>query len=143
MAIDLPLLSQWLGREEQARDVLTAAPLAGLAATLDRDDPPPQAGDALPPLAHWLYFLPRHRQSELGPDGHARRGGFLPPVPLPRRMWAGGRLEFRHPLRVGEAVVRTSQIVDVRHKSGRSGDLVFVLVRHRICLLYTSPSPRD
>jgi 3-methylfumaryl-CoA hydratase len=132
MAIDLPLLSQWLGREEQARDVLTAAPLAGLAATLDRDDPPPQAGDALPPLAHWLYFLPRHRQSELGPDGHARRGGFLPPVALPRRMWAGGRLEFRHPLRVGEAVVRTSQIVDVRHKSGRSGDLVFVLVRHRI-----------
>ena len=132
MAIDLPLLSQWLGREEQARDVLTAAPLAGLAATLDRDDPPPQAGDALPPLAHWLYFLPRHRQSELGPDGHARRGGFLPPVALPRRMWAGGRLEFRHSLRVGEAVVRTSQIVDVRHKSGRSGDLVFVLVRHRI-----------
>ena len=132
MAIDLPLLSQWIGREEQARDALTAAPLAGLAATLDRDDPPPQAGDALPPLAHWLYFLPRHRQSELGPDGHARRGGFLPPVPLPRRMWAGGRLEFRHPLRVGEAVVRTSRIVDVRHRSGRSGDLLFVLVRHQI-----------
>ena len=132
MSIDIDHLAQWIGREETARDLVTAAPLAGLAATLDRDDPPPAAGDALPPLAHWLYFLPRHRQSELGPDGHARRGGFLPPVPLPRRMWAGGRFEFRQPLRVGDEIVRRSRIVDVRHKRGRSGDLVFVLVRHEV-----------
>jgi 3-methylfumaryl-CoA hydratase len=115
-----------------ACDVVTAAPLAGLAATLDRDEPLPRPGDALPPLAHWLYFLPRHRQSELGPDGHAKRGGFLPPVPLPRRMWAGGRFEFRQPLRVGDEIRRTSRIADVRHKAGRSGELVFVLVRHEI-----------
>ena len=132
MNIDTDHLAQWVGREETARDVVTAAPLAGLAATLDRDDPPPTAGDVVPPLAHWLYFLPRHRQSELGPDGHARRGGFLPPVPLPRRMWAGGRLEFVQPLRVGDAIVRRSRIVDVRHKHGRSGDLVFVVVRHEV-----------
>ena len=81
---------------------------------------------------HWLYFLPLHRQSEIGPDGHAKRGGFLPPVPLPRRMWAGGRFQFIKPLRVGDAIRRTSQIVDVTMKDGRSGALVFVLVRHHI-----------
>ena len=132
MSIDLDRLAQWVGREETVRDVVTAAPLAGLAATLDRDDPTPAVGDALPPLAHWLYFLPRHRQSELGPDGHARRGGFLPPVPLPRRMWAGGRLAFLHPLRVGDAIERRSRILDVKHRRGRSGDLVFVVVRHEV-----------
>ncbi|MEO7243858.1 MAG: MaoC family dehydratase N-terminal domain-containing protein, partial [Rubrivivax sp.] len=78
----------------------------------------------------WLSFLPLPRHSELGPDGHARRGGFLPPVPLPRRMWAGGRFEFRTPLRVGDAVERRSTIEDVVVKSGRSGPLVFVTVRH-------------
>jgi 3-methylfumaryl-CoA hydratase len=81
-----------------------------------------------------LYFLPRTRQSELGADGHALRGGFLPPVPLPRRMWAGGRLEWHpeNPLKVGDAIQRVSRIVSVSHKSGRTGDLVFVLVRHEI-----------
>lgn len=113
-------------------DLVTAAPVAALAATLDlrRDDPRP--GDALPPLWHWLYFLPFHRQSELGPDGHARRGGFLPPVDLPRRMWAGGRVEFHRPLRVGRDVTRVSRIADVTFKEGSSGPLVFVLVRHEI-----------
>ena len=125
-------LEQWIGRAETRTDVITAVPVAALAATLDRNDPPPQPGDALPPLWHWLYFLPVHRQSELGSDGHPRRGGFLPPVPLPRRMWAGGRLEFHRPLRVGESITRTSRIVDVTSKQGRSGSLVFVLVRHEI-----------
>ncbi len=113
-------------------DHVTAAPAAALSATLDREDPPPQPGDPLPPLWHWLYFLPLHRQSELAPDGHAGRGGFLPPVPLPRRMWAGSRLEFHRPLRVGERIERTSRIADVKFKQGRSGPLVFVLVRHEI-----------
>jgi 3-methylfumaryl-CoA hydratase len=103
-----------------------------LSATLDRDDPPPAPGTELPPLWHWLYFLPGQRQGELGPDGHPRRGGFLPPVPLPRRMWAGGRLQWHAPLRVGEAVQRTSTIASVAHKPGRSGDLVFVVVRHAL-----------
>ena len=92
----------------------------------------PVPGTPLPPLWHWLYFLPMHRQSDIGPDGHARRGGFLPPVPLPRRMWAGSQFDFRSPLRVGDAVARTSTIEDVRSKDGRSGPLVFVRVRHEL-----------
>jgi 3-methylfumaryl-CoA hydratase len=106
--------------------------MAALSATLDRDDPPPQAGDPVPPLWHWLYFLPIHRQSELGPDGHAKRGGFLPPVPLPRRMYAGGRLEFHRPVQVGDTISRISRIADVSHKEGRTGALVFALVRHEL-----------
>lgn len=86
----------------------------------------------MPPLWHWLYFLPVHRQSEIGQDGHAKRGGFLPPVPLPRRMWAGGRLQFLRPLQVGSAISRTSTIANVTSKEGRSGQLAFVLVRHEI-----------
>ncbi len=121
-----------MGKAETRSDLVTAAPLSALAATLDIDAPAPQPGDPLAPLRHWLYFLPIPRQSELGPDGHAKRGGFLPPVPLPRRMWAGGRLEFHHPLRVGETIERTSRILDVQLKEGRGGPLVFVVVRHEI-----------
>jgi len=130
--LNIEHLRQWVGRSETHEDEVTAAPIAALAATLDLDMPRPQPGDTLPPLWHWLYFLPFHKRSELGPDGHAKRGGFLPPVDLPRRMWAGGRLDFRHSLRVGERITRTSRIVDVRLKEGRTGPLVFVLVRHEI-----------
>ncbi len=129
-SVDLTLLQQWLGRSERRSDSVTAAPLAALAATLDRD--PPSAGAEVPPLWHWLYFTPQPRQSEIGADGHAKRGGFLPPVPLPRRMWAGGRLEFLQALQVGDAIERESRIVKVDAKSGRSGELVFVTVRHEI-----------
>ena len=127
-------LQAWVGRTETLTDELNAAPVRGLSATLDRDDPAPGPGTVLPPLWHWLYFLPQHRQSEIGPDGHAKRGGFLPPVPLPRRMWAGGRLTWDavNPLVVGDAVRRTSRIASVTHKAGRTGDLLFVLVRHEI-----------
>ena len=126
-------LQTWQGRTEIRDDVLTAAPVSGLSATLDRDDAPPRIGTVLPPLWHWLYFLPQPRQSEIGPDGHPRRGGFLPPVPLPRRMWAGGRLRWEagNPLQVGQQVQRTSAIQSVRHKAGRTGDLVFVQVEHQ------------
>ena len=130
--MDIVHLQQWIGRTETHSDLVTAGPIAALAATLDRDDPPPRPGDALPPLWHWLYFLPAPRQSELGSDGHAQRGGFLPPVPLPRRMWAGGRLQFHRPLRVGDSITRVSRIANVTMKEGRSGALVFVLVRHEI-----------
>jgi 3-methylfumaryl-CoA hydratase len=132
MTLDIAELKAWTGRQEIREDVVTPVPVAALAATLDRDDPAPAPGTPLPPLWHWLYFLPLHRQSELGPDGHAKRGGFLPPVPLPRRMWAGGRFDFRRPLRVGDAIRRTSTIADVSLKEGRTGPLVFVLVRHEI-----------
>jgi 3-methylfumaryl-CoA hydratase len=130
--VDIVQLQEWIGRSETRQDVVTAVPMAALAATLDRADAPPQPGDVLPPLWHWLYFLATDRQSALGSDGHARRGGFLPPVALPRRMWAGGRLEFHRPLRVGEAITRVSRILDIKLKQGRTGPLAFVLVRHEI-----------
>jgi 3-methylfumaryl-CoA hydratase len=130
--MNLDELKQWSGTTETLADRVTTTSLKALAATLDREDPAPQPGDAIPPCWHWLYFLPLHRHLQIGPDGHARRGGFLPPVPLPRRMWAGSRLEFVRPLRVGEAITRTSRIVDVSGKGGRAGPLVFVRVRHEI-----------
>ena len=132
MDLNLDYLREWRGKTESRSDEVTSAPIAALSATLDRDDPLPQSGDPLPALWHWLYFLPIPRQSELGPDGHAKRGGFLPPVPLPRRMFAGDRVQFHRPLRVGETISRLSRIVDVTSKEGRSGPLVFVLVRHEI-----------
>jgi 3-methylfumaryl-CoA hydratase len=129
---DLSQLKDWIGRTELRSDLVTAAPLAALSATLDRPDPEPLPGCSVPPLWHWLYFLPMAPQSQLGEDGHPRRGGFLPPVPLPRRMWAGGRLEFHHPLQVGDEVMRQSRILNVETKTGRSGTLVFVTVRHEV-----------
>ncbi len=125
-------LSDWIGRSETLHDVIGPTPVLALTATLDHPSTPLPTGTALPPLWHWLYFLPLHRQSEIGADGHARRGGFLPPVPLPRRMWAGSQFEFRSPLRVGDAVARTSTIADVTLKEGRTGQLVFVKVRHEL-----------
>jgi len=132
MALDTALLQTWIGRQEVRDDLVTPVPVAALSATLDEAADFPKADDILPPLWHWLYFLPLRRQSELGPDGHARRGGFLPPVPLPRRMWAGGRLEFLAPLRIGDPIRRVSTIRNVTAKSGRTGPLVFVLVRHEV-----------
>ncbi len=132
MKLDIVELKAWTGRQEVREDAVTSIPVAALAATLDHDEPAPARGTPLPPLWHWLYFLPLHRQSELGPDGHAKRGGFLPPVPLPRRMWAGGRFDFRRTLRVGDVIRRTSTVADVSLKEGRTGPLVFVLVRHEI-----------
>jgi len=122
----------WLGRSETSTDVITATPYAALSATLDRATQRPPAGTPLPPLWHWLYFLPLFRQSEVGPDGHAHRGEFLPPVSLPRRMWAGSEFEFRQPLRVGDSVTRVSTIASISEKTGRSGSLVFVKVRHEL-----------
>ncbi len=133
-AATLAHLQSWVGKTETLSDDIAAASVRGLSATLDRDDVAPVPGSALPPLWHWLYFLPQHRQSDIGPDGHAKRGGFLPPVPLPRRMWAGGRLQWQaqNRLRVGDAVRRISRIESVTHKAGRTGDLLFVLVKHEV-----------
>src|ERR1019366_8827059 len=130
--LDTNAFAPWIGKAEVATDVVTATPYASLAATLDHDPVRPRFGTPLPPLWHWLYFLPLTKASAIGVDGHAKRGGFLPPVPLPRRMWAGGRFEFQRPLRVGETFTRTSRIVSVEQKKGRSGALVFVVVRHEI-----------
>jgi 3-methylfumaryl-CoA hydratase len=130
--IDVGLLEQWQGRQERLTDVVTPFPVKALAATLEAPYADGDLGSPLPPLWHWLYFLPLARQSELGADGHKRKGGFLPPVPLPRRMWAGGRFGFIAPLRVGEAIEKLSTIRSVKAKTGRSGRLMFVTVRHDI-----------
>jgi 3-methylfumaryl-CoA hydratase len=132
MSLDIEHLRQWIGRTESRSDLATAIPVQAMSATLDRDDPAPQAGDPIPPCWHWLYFLPVHRQSEIGPDGHPQRGGFLPPVSLPRRMWAGSSIAFLRPLRLGSNITRTSRIADVRGKEGRTGSLIFVRVRHEV-----------
>ncbi|MEP7208301.1 MAG: MaoC family dehydratase N-terminal domain-containing protein [Casimicrobiaceae bacterium] len=131
MTQDLDLAS-WIGRSETVVDSIGPTPVVALTATLDHPSQSVPAGTPLPPLWHWLYFLPIHRQSEIGPDGHAKRGGFLPPVPLPRRMWAGSQFEFRTPLQVGDAVERRSTIEAVTSKEGRTGPLVFVKVRHEV-----------
>ncbi len=125
-------LQQWVRKTESRRDVIAPWPAKALAATLDRDDPDPMQGEPLPQGWHWLYFLEARRASEVGPDGHPKRGGFLPPVPLPRRMWAGGRVDFLQPLRFGDTVRRDSEILKVEEKKGATGSLVFVTVRHTV-----------
>jgi 3-methylfumaryl-CoA hydratase len=133
MAEETSDISGWIGRTETRSDILTAGPLDRLSATLDREDPPHAQGDIAPPLAHWLYFLPNEPQSAIGPDGHPKRGGFLPPVhDLPRRMWAGSRLSFPGDIRVGMSLVKRSAIASVERKQGAAGPLVFVTVRHEI-----------
>ena len=132
MSIDASEYESWIGKSESATDFLTLAPLTGLAATLDKDNLKFSPGDILPPLWHWLYFLAPARQSKIANDGHAERGDFLPPIPLPRRMWAGSRFEFHHPLHAGEEVNRVSTIKSINYKEGRSGQLAFVTVRHEI-----------
>lgn len=125
-------LRRWIGRRtEVAVDVIDERRVADLAATLDEGRAPAR-GDALPELWHWMLFAPMKRPADLGRDGHPQLGDFLPPVPHARRMWAGGRLQFHAPLRVGQTLRRTSEVADVRLKTGRSGTLVFVTVRHLI-----------
>ncbi len=124
--------TEWIGRTRESTDIVEPERLRALAAMLDRDDPEPGAGDPLPPVWHWMFFRESPRQSALGPDGHPARGGFMPPVVLPRRMWAGSRLVFHDAPRVGQRMVRRSEIADVTEKQGKTGALVFVLVRHEI-----------
>jgi len=121
----------WIGRSEESLDVATLAPVRAMAATLDHPTPL-DVGAAIPPLWHWLYFLPRAPTSELSQDGHPHKGGFLPPIPKPSRMWAGSQVAFHAPLRIGAALRRTSTVADIKPKEGRSGSMFFVNVRHEI-----------
>jgi 3-methylfumaryl-CoA hydratase len=126
-------LKSWVGRTETAEDVVDGARMAALAATLDRPLAECAPDGALPPLWHWTHFQVWVPASALGPDGHPRRGGFLPPVhDLPRRMFAGGRLGFPGRVFPGERMLRTSTITSIAEKSGSTGRLVFVTVRHLI-----------
>jgi 3-methylfumaryl-CoA hydratase len=124
-------LEGWIGRTEEREDIAEAGPIRRLAALLDYEAPPWIPG-ILPPLGHWLYFLPEERQSALGPDGHAARGGFLPPVAAARRMWAGGRIDFLKSIPLGAAMKRRSTVADISHKNGHSGPMTFVTVRHQV-----------
>jgi 3-methylfumaryl-CoA hydratase len=128
--IDLDHLRQWIGRTEEKTDIVTAHLVAGLRSALFLDVGKPKEGDAAPFTAHWCLTLPVVPLSEVSPDGHPNRGGFLPPVPLPRRMWAGGAINITEPLRVGDVVTRTSTIKDLALKSGSTGVLCFVSVDH-------------
>lgn len=122
-----------VGRQERQADVADACRIAGLAALLDHD-PSPWEPDVLPPLGHWLHFQPQVRQSLIAADGHRRRedGGLLPAVDLPRRMWAGSRVRFLADIALGTPIERTSTLIAATPKRGRSGDMLFVTVRHEI-----------
>lgn len=124
-------LQSWVGRSEERQDVLALEQTLRMAALFDLDTPPAE-GDELPQLWHWAYFAPHARQSSIDVDGHPVRGGFLPPIDLPRRMWAGSRVRFVSPLRIGEKVTRRSEILSVEPKNGKQGKLVFVTVRHTL-----------
>lgn len=130
--LDMGHLRSWIGRDDEASDVVTPDLVRKFRATLDLSDEEPKAGEPAPPLIHLCLGQPAVRAAGLGPDGHPARGGFLPPVPLPRRMWAGGAFAFREPVRVGDTVRRLSRIADVVLKEGRTGPLCFVTVEHRI-----------
>jgi 3-methylfumaryl-CoA hydratase len=130
--LDLDHLKQWIGRSEEKADIVTAHLVRGLRATLFMKIGDPKPGDAAPFTAHWCLAQPVYPMSQLGPDGHPTRGGFLPPVPLPRRMWAGGELEFVDTLRVGDEMKRSSRISDVTMKTGSTGVLCFVSVQHEV-----------
>ena len=131
--IDLDHLRAWVGKSHADEDVISSRHARLMAATVDHPDPERiRNGERPPPLWHRIYFLAGLPSAELGRDGHPARGGFLPPVPLPNRMWAGGRVSFVQPLLIGSAVRKESSILSVDHKRGRSGDLVFVTVLHQV-----------
>lgn len=121
------------GRIESRTDVAAPGPVDRLLALLGRREPPAAPGAPLPLLFHWLYFLAADPAEALGPDGHPRRGGFLPADDgLPRRMWAGGRIACHHDVAIGATIRRRSEVVAVRERQGRSGRLLLVTVRHAI-----------
>jgi 3-methylfumaryl-CoA hydratase len=132
METDPARLRPWLGRTEEASDQVALERVRALQATLERPAEPLREGDPLPPLWHWLFFWAIAPRSGLGRDGHPALGGFLPPLGPVRRMWAGSRLRFHAALVIGEPVARRSTIADIRLKTGRSGHLAFVTVRHEI-----------
>ena len=132
MDIDREQFSNWIGKREVHTDVLSRSPMTAMAATLDKDPMSIAQEQELPPLWHWLYFLNPVRQGQLALDGHPKKGDFLPPIELPRRMWAGSRLDFHQALHVGERVERISTIKSVKLKQGRSGQLAFVCVAHEV-----------
>ena len=132
MQINLNDYADWVGKILKAEDTLSISPLNRMSATLESQSREFSTGDEIPHLWHWLYFLESTPRPMLAQDGHAKKGGFLPPITLPRRMWAGSRFSFKKNLKAGERVFRTSCIKDIAVKQGKSGTLVFVKVLHEI-----------
>lgn len=124
--------SRWVGRQQRALDTIDCNRALAMAAMLDGSGINLVSGSALPPLWHWLYFWEMTENQGLAADGHSKRGSFLPPIELPRRMWAGGELEFLQPLKLGAMAERSSRIENIENKEGRSGSLSFVTVSHEI-----------
>lgn len=124
--------SEWIGQKQRVEDIIDLNRAQAMNATLNVSADTIQHGTALPHLWHWLYFWELMQHEGLSNDGHAKRGGFLPPIQLPRRMWAGGQLEFLHPLNIGANAERQSKIENIENKEGKSGKLSFVTVAHEI-----------
>ena len=131
MDLDIDHLRQWVGRQQSDSELLTPTRVRQFNAIFDRESAV-EWGDAAPLLIHYCLAQPTVAEARLGVDGHPARGDFLPPLPLPRRMWAGGALRFHDAIRVGEMVSRHSTISDVVLKQGRSGSLCFVTVEHEV-----------
>ena len=132
MQIDVSDYENWIGKTQEIEDKLEVSPLNRMAATLNEQLREYSIGDEVPTLWHWLYFLESTPQSMLAKDGHAKKGEFLPPITLPRRMWAGSRFSFKKSLKAGDKVIRISRIKDISVKQGKTGTLVFVNVAHEI-----------
>jgi 3-methylfumaryl-CoA hydratase len=126
------MLQEWIGRQQEASDEVSLAAIKRLAALLDVPPRPYKRGDAIPKGWYVVLFAPEERQSLLGSDGHPEKGQFIPPVALPRRMFAGRRVGFHDALRIGDEVNRLSRIARIEPKQGRSGKMCFVTVRHEI-----------
>ncbi len=122
-------LQDWVGNSETRTEIIHQQSLDGFAALMDESAPAPTF---VPPGGHWMYFTPQTKQSDLAVDGHSYKGGFLPPVDLPRRMWAGGRIQFFRPLKSGDNVTKTSTVRSITEKEGRTGKLIFVTVEHAL-----------
>ncbi|MEO0369583.1 MAG: MaoC family dehydratase N-terminal domain-containing protein [Pseudomonadota bacterium] len=123
-------LEDWIGNNQTQVEVINLRQAELLAVTLNQ--PVPKSGDSLPACWHWAWFNEALPASELGRDGHAMRGGFLPPVPLPRRMWAGGSLSFLAPIIIGAEITKVSTIESIKHRTGKSGELCIVTIGHRL-----------
>lgn len=130
--IDIDHLRGWIGRENVTTDLVAPELVRRFRATFDEDPGDPHTGDTAPALIHWCLGQPAALTSALGPDGHPARGGFLPPVPLPRRMWAGGSLVFHRDIGVGDTIRRTSRVAEVVLKQGQTSPLCFVTVTHEV-----------
>jgi 3-methylfumaryl-CoA hydratase len=130
-AIDIEYLKSWIGREKWVEDTMNLFPAHALAGVFDHAATP-KHGDRLPASWHWMYFLDTPASADTDTDGHPKKGGFLPPVPLPRRMWAAGELQVRQALMLGRPASKRSSIRSVELKKGKSGALVFVTIDHAI-----------